>query len=399
MSTASKPTEPLASADTDPRSSARRTDRRNAQSGYVPALDGIRGVAIVWVIFHNVTDMPFAPTHGVLRLLNVFAHSGWIGVQLFFALSGFLITAGLLATQSAPHYFRAFYAKRALRILPLYYGVLFVLLVLAPRLAGEHWPFNASGQASLWLFTVNWTHTAPYGFAHFWSLAVEEQFYLVWPLLVWRLPPRRLLSVCLWICLGALLLRGAMVLGGVDSWTIYSATTSRMDALALGAAGACALRISSLRGWIELRANALAPAALLLFVAGFPLTRFYSRYDWSGETLGYTLLAVVAAGLVIAGTQRTTVARALAWAPLRSIGKYSYAMYVFQGLLHKLIGESWLDAHFGTAPPVAIGLIYGVALLTVTYALAALSYHAFEKHFLRLKRRFDSRPPTAEAAP
>ena len=116
---------------------------RQAQVGathrpaYLPALDGIRGIAIVWVVLHNTTALPFTSSSAALSLILQLGHPGWIGVQLFFALSGFLITAGLLETRGSAGYFRNFYAKRALRILPLYYAVLFVLLVVAPRLASE----------------------------------------------------------------------------------------------------------------------------------------------------------------------------------------------------------------------------------------------------------------------
>jgi len=365
------------------------------RSAYVPALDGIRGVAIIWVVLHNATDMAFAPQRGVLHLLYLLAHPGWIGVQLFFALSGFLITAGLLGTQGCPHYFRDFYAKRALRILPLYYAVLLVLLVAAPRI-WLHWPYNTHEQASLWLFTINWTHTAPYGFAHFWSLAIEEQFYLLWPLLVFKLVPRRLFAVCVGISIGALALRCVMVRWGADPWTIYTSTACRMDALALGGAAACLLHIPQRRAWIANRTNALAVAGVAVFFAGIPLTHVYDRYTWAGQTLGYTLLAICSATLVIAASlpdarPRSAAARVLSLAPLRSIGKYSYAMYIFHGLLHKLLGEPWLVARFGKIPPVAAVMLYSLVLLVVTYALAVVSYHTFEKRFLALKGRFESR--------
>src|SRR5450631_4021131 len=124
----------------------------------VPALDGIRGIAIIWVVLHNAMDIPVAPATGFYRLVNVIAHPGWIGVQLFFGLSGFLITCGLVETQGGTGYFRNFYARRALRILPLYYAVLLALLVVAPCVAALHWPYRLGGHVSLWLFTVNWTH-------------------------------------------------------------------------------------------------------------------------------------------------------------------------------------------------------------------------------------------------
>lgn len=104
-----------------------------AWSAKIPALDGIRGVAILWVVLHNCMARELAPVHGAWHALNALGGTGWIGVELFFALSGFLITAGLLDTQRTPHYFGNFYAQRALRILPLYYTVLLILLVILPR--------------------------------------------------------------------------------------------------------------------------------------------------------------------------------------------------------------------------------------------------------------------------
>jgi peptidoglycan/LPS O-acetylase OafA/YrhL len=365
-------------------------------SGHIPALDGIRGVAIVWVVLHNTTSLASGPTSGVFYVFNVFAHTGWIGVQLFFALSGFLITAGLLDTQGAPHYFRNFYAKRALRILPLYYTVLLVVLVALPRLVTLRPPFSADHQASLWLFITNWTNSAPYGFAHFWSLAVEEQFYIVWPLLVCRLPPRRLLGACLWIAAGALMVRFVMSIAGADAWTIYENTVCRMDALALGGAGACMLFLPALRDRVRVRLGAIGTVTLLVFAAGIPLTHVYSTAGLAGQTLGYTLLGLCSAIFVTSvalsdGRGRARITSLLACAPLRSCGRYSYAMYVSHNLLHKLLGEPWLIARFGEQPPVPVVFAYGVGVLLVSYVLAFCSYHALERHFLRLKRLFEPR--------
>ncbi len=155
----------------------------------LPALDGIRGLAIIWVVLHNTTDLLPPALHGASHVLAFLVHLGWIGVGLFFALSGFLITGSLLDTQRASNYFHVFYARRALRILPLYYTVLILLLIIAPALHNGPTLLRATlpEQLSLWLFIVNWTHSAPYGFGHFWSLAVEEQFYIFWPFIVHRL--------------------------------------------------------------------------------------------------------------------------------------------------------------------------------------------------------------------
>jgi peptidoglycan/LPS O-acetylase OafA/YrhL len=370
-----------------------------ARLAQIPALDGIRGLAIIWVVLHNSSDMAIAPARGLAHLFVLLTHPGWLGVQLFFALSGYLITAGLLAMRGAPNYFSAFYARRALRILPLYYTVLLALLVVVPLLMRPP-PFATDGQASLWLFTANMAPELPYGFGHFWSLSVEEQFYLVWPLVVFRLPPRRLLVACLGIAAGALLVRVALVACGESSWTLYYSTACRMDALGLGAAGACLVRLPALRDWLGSRLRSVGLWVLALFVVGIPLTRAYDRGSIAVETLGYTLLAVYSAAFVTiaalaSGGRGSRLAALLSWRPLRSCGRYSYAMYVFHGLLHKLIGEPWLHRHYGPVPAVTVALLYSLSILAVSYVLGLVSYHAFEKHFLRMKRWFVPRGTTA----
>ena len=372
---------------------------------HLPALDGIRGIAIIWVVFHNTLDDNFAPASGPLHFVALLAHPGWIGVQLFFALSGFLITAGLLDTQAARNYFSGFYAKRALRILPLYYAVLLILLVIVPMAAGSAGLLSTAvaHQASLWLFVINWTHAPAYGFAHFWSLAVEEQFYLFWPLVVYRLSPQRLLAVCLWIALGALAVRCGLALEGATSWTIYTVTPCRMDALALGAAGACLVRIPFLKAFADRRLPLLGGATLALFLVAMPLTSFYDDSRIAGETIGYTILAWCGAVLVTGaamtdGTAPSWVCRMLRWAPLRSCGKYSYAMYVFHELLHKLVSLPLIIRLYGSNPAPRVIFAGSLATFVASYGLAFLSYHGFEKHFLALKRLVQ-RPSALRAGP
>ena len=364
----------------------------SAPSRQIPALDGIRGIAIISVVLHNATGIALAPSSRWLHVLPLVSSRGWIGVQLFFALSGFLITAGLLDSQHARYYFRDFYAKRALRILPLYYSVLLVLLVVLPHFI-EKLPYSLDRQAPLWLFIANWTKSFPYGFSHFWSLAVEEQFYLLWPLLVWKLAAQRLLSACLWIALGALLLRGVLAALGIDWWTIYSNTACRMDALALGGAAACVLRIPALKEAACKRQSELLGGALLVFLAGVPLTHMYDNGRWAGETLGYSLLAASSSAFVLwaamSGGHASGAARLLSFAPLRSVGRYSYAIYIFHNLLHQLVGEPWLVARFGKLPPLPIAFLYALVVFAVSYVAAFCSYHALEKHFLKLKGWFE----------
>jgi peptidoglycan/LPS O-acetylase OafA/YrhL len=355
----------------------------------VPALDGLRGIAIIWVVLHNTTDLVYTAPHGPLHVLAVLSHAGWIGVQAFFALSGFLITAGLLDSRGANNYFSGFFARRALRILPLYYFVLLTLLVLLPSILNPPAPFSSSHQWPLWFFVSNWVQDVPYGFGHFWSLAVEEQFYLAWPFAVYWLAPRPLLRVCVWIALGALLLRIVLRMHGAGEWTLYSITPARMDALALGAAGACLVRIPHLVEWIRPRTKYVGALAAALFVAGALATHFFDRRAWSGQTVGYSVLALCAATLVtlkaIPGLRKGSRFSLLAWGPLRSVGWYSYAIYIFHQLLHKLVGEPWLRARYGETLSFGTAFLYAMIVLLVSYLLGYCSYQLLEKRFLVLK--------------
>ncbi len=237
--------------------------------------------------------IPVAPATGLSRLVSVLVHPGWIGVQLFFALSGFLITYGLLEAQGAPEYFRNFYVKRALRILPLYYAVLFALLVVAPRCP------HCTGR-------LDCTARRRCGCSQSTGLTMRPTDLPIsghWPLKSSSISSGPSSSgdsrhgVCSWCCIGiataALALRSALVLYGADPWTLYINTACRMDALALGAAGACLVRDPALASLGTSSQRPILLLAAALFVAGIPLTHVYDRYRAAGETVGYTLLACV----------------------------------------------------------------------------------------------------------
>jgi peptidoglycan/LPS O-acetylase OafA/YrhL len=188
---------------------------------YVPTLDGLRGIAILVVmLFHYMTGSYHWP---VLKQVFRLCRMGWLGVDLFFVLSGFLITGILLHTKSRPHYFRNFYVRRTLRIFPLYYVVLLGVFTVGALVSSLHTPTFLAlqhRQVYLWTYSVNWVNwfrsdllfVADWIEAnHFWSLAVEEQFYLVWPTVVFLLSSRTLSSLCVVLVGGAWVLRMAGV--------------------------------------------------------------------------------------------------------------------------------------------------------------------------------------------
>lgn len=385
-------------------------------STHLPALDGVRGLAILLVLvvhlmlFNNDTGNRWLDSVGQLRSL------GFLGVDLFFVLSGFLITGILYDTLHDPHYFRNFYMRRFLRIFPLYYGFLVFMLILTPVLHGawhgrQYVLLAYLQNTGIWFPTDGFHPSDLIDLNHFWSLAVEEQFYLVWPLLIFLIKDRRRLirlSFVLSAC--ALALRIAFsihetpyLIGLVHEWTLC-----RMDTLMFGGCLALLLRgkNSLSRRW----AAAWFWVSMLLMV-GYALTHpwiYLSAAKFIG-TFGYTMCAIAFAALIF-----LTLDPFSAWnrvfrvAWLRSLGKYSYGIYV----LHILVGhvfDLWLARLFGMslrnflAPRLhsrVLAILIEFCLnVVVIYAAAYLSYNLYEVRFLRLKRYFGYRKNTAQVAP
>ena len=362
---------------------------------HIPALDGIRALAILLVIPHNI-DLLRPPIPLAAYPVALVMHSGWIGVQLFFVLSGFLITGNLLDTRGCANYFGVFFGRRALRILPLYFTVLALTFLVAPALVTvpEELRATSSHQIWLWTFLVNWTQpfgAAVSGFGHFWSLAVEEQFYLVWPFVVLRAAPRTLLKVCLWVIGGALALRIVLLSLNLPPDAIYMFTVCRMDALAFGAAAAALIRIPDALARVQRSTLTIALTGVGVFLVTLLGTSDFAMHDIRTLSVGYTTLSFAFALLILLTTLPTSgtlnlAMRVLAWGPLRRVGRYSYGMYVFHLPLHVFFGAPLLYRLVPKLTPKVI-LGYTAAMTLATFLLAALSFELFERRFLRLKRQ------------
>jgi peptidoglycan/LPS O-acetylase OafA/YrhL len=375
-------------------------------SRHIPALDGIRALAILLVIPHNV-DLLRPPVPRLDYPAVILLHAGWIGVQLFFVLSGFLITGNLLDTRGSGNYFRAFFGRRALRIMPLYFAVLLIAFVIAPAVTTLPAQMQATvkNQVWLWTFPANWTEPCGaevHGFGHFWSLAVEEQFYLLWPFVVFLCGPKALVRVCIVVAAAALGARCLLLLAHYPPEALYMFTYCRMDALALGALAAALVRIPATLAWLQQSVRKVAWVALVMLLATAAGTRGLAMYDVSTQTIGYTLLsASFALILLLAALPTTGGLRAamsvLASKPLRLIGRYSYGMYVYHLPLHTLFGIALLHRFSGDVTPTET-LIYIVVMTVVSFVIAALSYELFEKRFLKLKFRLMPKPRAVQPA-
>lgn len=362
--------------------------------GHVPALDAIRGLAIVLVTGYRFWCQPAGDGSAVDGLTNVFS-LGQRGVDLFFVLSGFLITGILFDARSKPHYFRNFYMRRTLRIFPLYYAVLTVTLVLLPLVGISTlrlFPEAHQEQAWLWLYGANVLQSIRGewclgGFNHFWSLAVEEHFYLFWPLVIYCCSRRTAMIACGSVVGIAALTRVLWLVGGGNDVAAETFTLLRMDALAMG--GLLALAIRGPGGVKALYPWALATVVLLGTIL-FPISLGHKRLLAIPELL----FAAFFAGVILLAL---TASKAGCWGKLwhspllRFFGKYSYGMYVFQNLLIPIVA-GWLSvdilaSHLGNQLLAKVTYLALMSALTIVAAIA--SWHLFEKHVLKLKHWFE----------
>ncbi|MBK9374126.1 MAG: acyltransferase [Holophagales bacterium] len=356
----------------------------------IAPLDGLRGLAVLAVILYHATL--FEPAEGFVgRAILGAARLGWAGVDLFFVLSGFLITRILVQSRGARNYFRVFYTRRCLRIFPLYYASLLLLVLL----------FHVSGRESLWYWlyasnvkmTIAGWPAAP--LSHFWSLAVEEQYYLVWPLVVSLLPRRALAGLCAGLVLLVPAARVAGFLLGVPDVGLYVLTPFRLDGLAAGSLLALVVpRLPEPRRYVP---HALATLFLAALATGLVIGSAGDAF-WGTPpmlTLGFTSLAIAFAALVflaIALPREALLPRLLEWRPLRAAGKVSYAMYVFHWPVTFALREAGLRPA-AIAPGAAGWAGYLAVLLGSISLLAALSWKVLEGPCLALKDRIDYRTP------
>jgi peptidoglycan/LPS O-acetylase OafA/YrhL len=339
---------------------------------YIPELQGLRGLAVLGVVIYHC--------HPRLEATWLYYGSlwGWAGVNLFFVLSGFLITSILLEARDKPHYFRNFYARRALRIWPVYLLVLLICYLNAPWFIGPT-VWEAVRTAPWWaylLFLQNLFHIAmPPAIGQTWSLAIEEQYYFLWaPLVRFLRRPWILATVLTTALVASPLVRTAHL-----AWKTPTHTLIHLDGIALGsllALGLYTLRMSR-AAWLGLGLGGL--------VAGV----WAAATIAGGTALLDSALAVAFAGAVLAAIAstgaRNPLNAVLRRGPLAFYGRISYGLYMIHIMVFIYFG--WFDLrmdHYGIAGNLAV---VGFRL-TASTALATVLWYGFESRILKLRRHF-----------
>lgn len=373
---------------------------------YYPALDGLRAVAFLLVFLEHYALLPW----------------GWAGVNIFFVLSGFLITGILWDTRDRLDRTRNFYIRRILRIFPLYYGVFLALFLTTPLF---HWKWSIEWIA--WpLYIGNFLRFINHGalstaqlavadgllhspfhnivlhLGHFWSLCVEEQFYLFWPTAVfWARSKRKLTLLCFLLVVVASFARitiqhyaPASILGeGVP----FRILTFQPDSLLLGA-GLALLWRGEHRHLLQRIASMIALFSTFAIVVYFIWQAHFIGHNfrhgyiypvWT-QTWGLSFIELVAGSFIICALRPGSLTyRILKVKPLRYLGRISYGAYVYHEIPHAVILKAVL--HLGRRSAFVLnhhGSITLVIALLFTLCIAALSFHYFEASFLNLKKRW-----------
>ena len=378
------------------------------KSKHMDAVDGLRGFAVILVlIFHSfVADFTASQHAGVRALLKHAAQMGWAGVDLFFVLSGFLITGILLRSRTAKNYYAAFYARRSLRILPV--NLLSLALIFFVLLPFEH--IHVSRGEELWYwFSLSNLRSAFYPLAVpfvsiLWTLSIEEQFYLVWPAVVHSATPRRVLWISAIGLVISPILRNLNYFQHLNTLYpnfIYRSTFLHIDGLFCGAGLAViytwrpsSVTLAKVARWVL-----LASAVIIVALSRRP----NPLHPWMTR-VGYSVVVAMWGSLLwlcVSPAGSVFIRKLFEARFLRQVGIYSYSIYIWQVVVRELVqqgAEKWFGVlAFAQNHRSAFLVLCRLASLLILYGLASASWVCFEQKILRFKDHFRYEFPTAQS--
>ena len=356
---------------------------------HVPALDGLRGVAMLMVVVYHF----FRKEEFVGPYLKHFINLGWVSIDMFFVLSGFLIGGILLETKGRKYFFRDFFVRRSLRVFPLYYGSIIILFTLIAIFPSEKYSYFVENKWYFWTYTHNilfafdgWPRSDVIN--HFWTMAVEEQFYLVCPFVIYFLSRRNVGLICGLAIVTAVIVR----FNNPSNPYSHVFTLARKDALAIGVLTAILIR--NRKTFLEKNTARIFWVSVAILMTLFWIEGGTRHKYVLIAQFGFTLASIIAACLITSsysvGGLGNTLRQVLGSAPLQFFGRYSYGIYIYHWILyrtaHPVVSEQLQNLGLPGANTISLFIALGLTVI-----LSVITYHGFELPFLRLKSHFEGK--------
>ncbi|ADV84451.1 acyltransferase family protein [Terriglobus saanensis] len=373
----------------------------------ISQLDGIRGAAVGAVILHHMASILNIGLgrNVVVLVLYRLLHVGWLGVDIFFVLSGFLITGIILKDRPKPNFWRNFYLRRAFRILPAFTVVFVVTLLMAHYLVPSM-QISTSYVLAAIFFLANWTivnFSEMPMLTHLWSLAVEEQFYFLWPQAAKRMSYTALFKLALGLALGSALLRTALAMTHLNPYILYKITPTRMDGLAIGAALAVGIQLPGVHAFLARWWKRIALASIAMLVLSFLGLKFnlFAFDPWS-QVLAIPPTVILVAMTIYAsveGLLPRAVDLFLKGSVITHLGRRSYALYLIHEPINVAVHNSRMHGHLSHLPSgIGVNLLLMIAVVAVSLVLTEVSWHLIENPAQKFRHKLGTAATSQGAA-